>query len=103
MVIDPNSINSATGSARNRSSAPVANPPAKPVAQPAATPAPVPENVVISQGAKSLHRLQSAIQQAPEVNLSRVAELKKAIADGRFEINPERIAENMLKHDELLR
>ena len=101
MVIDPNSINSATGSARNRSSAPVANPSPKPVTQAPQVEPQVAENVVISQGAKSLHRLQSAIQQAPDVNVSRVAELKKAIAEGRFEINPDRIAENMLKQDEL--
>lgn len=61
------------------------------------------DRVVLSQEAQTLGRLQAKINSAPDVNLEKVAEIRRAIAEGRFEINPERIAENMLNQDELLR
>ncbi|HEX7764835.1 MAG TPA: flagellar biosynthesis anti-sigma factor FlgM [Cellvibrio sp.] len=60
------------------------------------------DQVVLSQEAQTLGRLQSKINSAPNVNLEKVAEIRRAIAEGRFEINPERIAENMLKQNDLL-
>lgn len=69
---------------------------------PASTPAPsgnAGDQVVLSQEAQTLGRLQSKIDSAPDVNLDKVAEIRRAIAEGRFEINPERIAENMLNQD----
>lgn len=63
---------------------------------------PASDQVVLSQEAQTLGRLQSKIDSAPEVNLEKVAEIRRAIAEGRFEINPDRIAENMLKQNDLL-
>lgn len=60
------------------------------------------DQVVLSQEAQTLGRLQSKIDSAPDVNLEKVAEIRRAIAEGRFEINPERIAENMLNQNDLL-
>ncbi|WP_111643298.1 flagellar biosynthesis anti-sigma factor FlgM [Marinimicrobium alkaliphilum] len=60
------------------------------------------DRVVLSQEAQSLQRLQGRINDLPDVDSERVASLKQAIADGRFEVNAERIAENMLRQDELL-
>lgn len=60
------------------------------------------DQVVLSQEAQTLVRLQSKINSAPDANLEKVAEIRRAIAEGRFEINPERIAENMLKQNDLL-
>jgi len=60
------------------------------------------DQVVLSQEAKTLGRLQGKINSSPDVNLEKVAEIKRAITEGRFEINPERIAENMLKQEDLL-
>jgi len=105
MVIDTNNINSSGGANRSRSSAPVVTTPAstKTQAAPAATPEQSPkDNVVLSSEAQNLVRLQAKISSLPDVNLDRVAAIKQAIAEGRFEINPERIAENMLNQDELL-
>ena len=102
MVIDTNNINS-SGSARSRNipAAPVAS--AKTQATPTETAvANSKDNVVLSPEAQNLTRLQAKISVLPDVNLDRVAAIKQAIADGRFEINPERIAENMLNQDELL-
>ncbi len=58
------------------------------------------DQVVLSQEAQTLGRLQSKINSAPDANLEKVAEIRRAIAEGRFEINPERIAENMLKQND---
>lgn len=84
--------------------------PAAPSAPEAKTPAPdattagksAGDQVVLSQEAQNLGRLQSKINSSPDVDLEKVAEIRRAIAEGRFEINPERIAENMLNQDELL-
>lgn len=60
------------------------------------------DKVVLSQEAQTLGRLQAKINSSPDVNMEKVEELKRAIAEGRFEINADRIAENMLKQDDLL-
>lgn len=60
------------------------------------------DSVVLSQEAQSMNRLGEAVADLPEIDSERVASLKQAIADGRFEINAERIAENMLNQDDLL-
>lgn len=77
-----------------------------PDAKAPATPAPsnnkTGDQVVLSEQAQTLGRLQSKIDSAPDVNLDKVAEIRRAIAEGRFEINPERIAENMLNQNDLL-
>lgn len=105
MVIDTNNISSSggTSSTRSRGTTTVVS---APKAQPSVTETAVTtskDNVVLSAEAQHLTRLQSKISSLPDVNFERVAAIKQAIAEGRFEINPERIAENMLKQDELLR
>jgi negative regulator of flagellin synthesis FlgM len=99
MVIDTNNINSSGGANRSRSSTPVVAAPSNKT--PSAPTSPVEtaekgskDNVVLSSEAQNLVRLQAKINS--------VAAIKQAIAEGRFEINPERIAENILKQDELL-
>jgi negative regulator of flagellin synthesis FlgM len=107
MVIDTNNINSSGGANRSRSSTPVVAAPS--TKTPSAPTSPVEtaekgskDNVVLSSEAQNLVRLQAKINSLPDVNMDRVAAIKQAIAEGRFEINPERIAENILKQDELL-
>lgn len=103
MVIDTNNINSSGGASRSRSSAPVVAPSTKTPSAPVAKAEPSSkDNVVLSSEAQNLVRLQTKISNLPDVNMDRVAAIKQAIAEGRFEINPERIAENMLNQDELL-
>ncbi|WP_020209439.1 flagellar biosynthesis anti-sigma factor FlgM [Gilvimarinus chinensis] len=60
------------------------------------------ESVVLSSEAQGLNKLEAAIGAAPEINSDRVSAIKQAIAEGRFEINPERLAENMLAQEDLL-
>lgn len=101
MVIDTNnSIN--TGGPRGRGNVASTAGDKAPVAKNSEKPASGKENVVLSPEAQNLNRLQAKISNMPDVDLARVAAIKQAIADGRFEINAERIAENMLNQDELL-
>ncbi|WP_062060424.1 flagellar biosynthesis anti-sigma factor FlgM [Cellvibrio sp. OA-2007] len=60
------------------------------------------DQVVLSQEAQTLGRLQAKINSSPDIDLDKVAEIRRAIAEGRFEINPDRIAENMLNQNDLL-
>lgn len=87
-------------------SKPASTPVAPEAKAPASAPAPAApkagDQVVLSQQAQNLGRLQSKVDSAPDVNLEKVAEIRRAIAEGRFEINPERIAENMLNQNDLL-
>ena len=43
-----------------------------------------------------LQEAESALGNAPVVNAERVAEIKQAIAEGRFQVNPERIASGLI-------
>jgi negative regulator of flagellin synthesis FlgM len=103
MVIDTsNNINNTASSNRSRGSASSAATDQKAVTNTAEASNSTKENVVLSQEAQRLNRLQATISELPDVNIERVAALKQAISEGKFEINPERIAENMLKQDDLL-
>lgn len=41
--------------------------------------------------------VDSVLASTPVVDVERVAEIKRAIAEGRFQINPERIADGLLQ------
>ncbi len=102
MVIDSNNINSSSGAPRNRvdSSASGTQKSSSSAvdAKPEGTAKP---EVSLSSQAQTLNRLESNIQSASEFDSDRVADIKKAIADGTFEINAEKIADRMLAQDEL--
>ncbi len=104
MVIDTNNTLSTggTGNGRNRPGGISGQSEQTPSTTSSKAPATGKDNVVLSAEAQNLNRLQAKINDMPDVDLSRVAAIKKAIAEGKFEINAERIAENMLKQDELL-
>lgn len=59
------------------------------------------DKVVLSPQAKAFGKLAANVAKAPEIDNEKVAEIKKAIAEGSFEVNAERIAEKMLSHDSL--
>lgn len=103
MVIDINNNSITPGSARSRSSvnSPTADKP-QPVDVAPDKASGGKDNVVLSAEAQNLNRLQAKISNMPDVDLERVAQIKQAIAEGKFEINAERIAENMLNQEELL-
>jgi negative regulator of flagellin synthesis FlgM len=59
--------------------------------------------VRITEQARQLAALERAVQEAPVVNEARVAAIRLAVEEGRYEISPERIAEKLLRMDRELR
>ncbi|MGH8175212.1 MAG: flagellar biosynthesis anti-sigma factor FlgM [Steroidobacter sp.] len=59
--------------------------------------------VRITDQARQLAALEQAVQSAPIVNEARVAAIRSAIEEGRYEIAPERIVDKMLRMDQELR
>jgi len=59
--------------------------------------------VRITDQARQLAALEQAVQGVPVVNETKVAELRLAIEEGRYEVAPERIAERLLRMDQELR
>jgi len=64
---------------------------AKPVETAAAT------GVRITDSARQLAALEQAIRELPDVDEARVAKVRAAIADGTYQVSPERIAEKLLR------
>jgi len=58
--------------------------------------------VEFSQQAQAISRIETGIKSSPEVNSAKVEAIKMAIAEGRFEINADAIAEKMLQQEHLL-
>jgi negative regulator of flagellin synthesis FlgM len=59
--------------------------------------------VRITNQARQLAALERAVQDAPVVNESRVAAIRLAIEEGRYEVSPERIADKLLRMERELR
>ena len=57
------------------------------------------DSVSITPQAKQLSELQKKAQEAPTINQKKVEELKKAIANGEYKINPEKLAESIAKFE----
>ncbi|MBU1237143.1 MAG: flagellar biosynthesis anti-sigma factor FlgM [Gammaproteobacteria bacterium] len=56
------------------------------------------EQVDLSSLSARLQEVSAAIANTPEVDTARIAEIKQAISEGRFQINPDRIAEGLLEN-----
>ncbi|MDO8930974.1 MAG: flagellar biosynthesis anti-sigma factor FlgM [Rhodocyclaceae bacterium] len=52
--------------------------------------------VAISPLSARLQAIEASVAAAPAFNAERVAEIKQAISEGRFKVNPERIADGLL-------
>lgn len=59
--------------------------------------------VRITDQARQLAALEQAVQSLPAVNEARVAEIRLAIEEGRYEVAPERIADKLMRMDRDLR
>jgi negative regulator of flagellin synthesis FlgM len=53
--------------------------------------------VHITDSARQLAALEQAIRETPEVNESKVATARAAIADGTYQVSPERIADKLIR------
>ena len=54
------------------------------------------EQVAISSLSARLQQVEAGLGSEPVVNAKRVPEIKQAIAEGRFKVNPEKIADGLL-------
>jgi negative regulator of flagellin synthesis FlgM len=55
------------------------------------------EGVRITDSARQLAALEQAIRQIPDVDEARVAKVRSAIADGTYQVAPERIADKLIR------
>lgn len=55
------------------------------------------DKVDLSSLSARLQDAGAAAADVPEIDAARVAEIKQAISEGRFQINPERIADGLLE------
>lgn len=60
------------------------------------------QGVHITDSARQLAALEQAIRSMPEVNDAKVAEIRTAIANGTYQVAPERIAEKLLRLEQEL-
>jgi negative regulator of flagellin synthesis FlgM len=58
--------------------------------------------VRITDQARQLAALERAVQDAPVMNDARVAAVRTALEEGRYEVSPERIAEKLLRMEQEL-
>jgi negative regulator of flagellin synthesis FlgM len=58
--------------------------------------------VQITDQARQLASLEQALQALPIVNEGRVAEIRDAIEEGRYEVNAERVADKLLRSEQEL-
>ncbi len=103
MVIDSNNNIGSAGSRSKSSGLSAASNTSKPQQAPEAAVQPQgKDSVSLSQAGHNLSRLEAQIAASPDFDVERVEAIKQAIADGSYSIDPEKLAENILKLDGLL-
>jgi negative regulator of flagellin synthesis FlgM len=60
------------------------------------------DRVNLTASARQLQALTASLAEVPVVNDARVAELRQVLAEGGYEVNPERIAEKLLDMERAL-
>ncbi len=63
----------------------------------AATERPAGERVELTESAKRMRKLEARLAAQAEIDEKRVAEVKERIAEGRFDLDPRRIANKLIK------
>lgn len=58
------------------------------------------DSVNLTEGARQLQDVQTLVAGTPVVNSERVAALRAAIADGSYQIDPHRVADNFLRQEQ---
>lgn len=53
------------------------------------------DSVVVSQQAQQLQGVQSKMASLPEIDQKKITEIKLAIAEGRYKVDPEKLAANI--------
>ena len=55
------------------------------------------DRVQLSSLSSQLHAMETSMAETPVVDSARVAEIRQAIADGRFKVNADAVADNLLQ------
>ena len=55
------------------------------------------DKISLSETSKDLQMAKDAAESASDIRMDRVNELKQAIAEGRYQVNPDKIAERILQ------
>jgi negative regulator of flagellin synthesis FlgM len=58
-----------------------------------------PSNINVSDTARTLAALESHIGKLPVVNESRVDAVRRAVDDGRYHVDPQRVADKMMRFE----
>lgn len=58
------------------------------------------ETVTITRTATELVRLEASLRDAPGVDQARVDAIRRAIEDGSYSVDPQRIVDNLLRREE---
>jgi negative regulator of flagellin synthesis FlgM len=59
------------------------------------------DSVSLTEAAARLQKLEAALADHPVVDQQRVADIRQALADGRYRTNPERVADKLLELERL--
>ena len=57
------------------------------------------DTVTLTDTAAQLHKLEAAISNLPIVDAARVEDVKQALSNGKFQIQPQRVAEKLLSFE----
>ncbi|PCJ88948.1 MAG: flagellar biosynthesis anti-sigma factor FlgM [Thiotrichaceae bacterium] len=60
------------------------------------------DTISLSDNAVSLGKLNHTVETSSVVDMQRVEQMKKAIADGSFKVDAEQVAEKMMKFESIL-
>jgi negative regulator of flagellin synthesis FlgM len=55
------------------------------------------DRVQLSPLASQMHAIETSMADTPVVDSARVAEIRQAIAEGRFKVNPDAVADHLLQ------
>ncbi len=58
------------------------------------------ESVTITRTASELVRLEASLRDAPGIDQARVDAIRRAIEDGSYTVDPQRIVDNLLRREE---
>lgn len=60
------------------------------------------DSIAITSTAQNLKKTLESASSATLIDIDRVQAVKKAIADGSYQVNAEKIAEKMIQHEQLM-
>ncbi|WP_025821667.1 flagellar biosynthesis anti-sigma factor FlgM [Shewanella marina] len=60
------------------------------------------DSVTFTSQAQQLNNVQAKMLATPEVDLAKVAQIKQAISEGRYSVNPEKLAQSISQFEQQL-